>query len=312
MKKVNRGVGTMRILLTGGTGFIGRYVVRELVKRGAEVTLLTSDSTYHLCENFQLEIINTTYEYGDLSKKLLGRKFDIFYHLGWAGVGGGDKNNIILQCSNIQVAIDMMHLSKDVGCSLFIATGTVAEYVFCKDVIDFHLKQTPNDVYGATKVAVHYLLDAVAQQIGQDMIWTILPSTFGEGRKRDNIITYTIVSLLQGKRPRYGNLEQMWDFLYVEEVARALADIGERGKHNKTYGIGSGEYRLLKDYICTIRDMIDPELPLGIGDLQRKTAEPLSSCVNIEQLTKDTGFVPKVSFEDGIRRTIKYYKESIF
>lgn len=89
MKKVNRGVGTMRILLTGGTGFIGRYVVRELVKRGAEVTLLTSDSTYHLCENFQLEIINTTYEYGDLSKKLLGRKFDIFYHLGWAGVGGG-------------------------------------------------------------------------------------------------------------------------------------------------------------------------------------------------------------------------------
>lgn len=302
----------MKVLITGGTGFIGRYVVRELAKRGAEVTLLTSGSTYHQFEESRLEIVNTTYEYSDLLKKLCGRKYDIFYHLGWAGVGGGEKNNIILQCSNIQVAIDMMRLSKDVGCSLFVTTGTVAEYAFCKEVIDFSLRQTPNDVYGATKVAVHYLLEAVAKQIQQDMIWAVLPSTFGEGRKRDNIITYTIVTLLQGKRPQYGTLEQMWDFLYVEEVARALADIGEKGRHNMTYGIGSGEYRLLKDYICTIRDMIDPTLPLGIGELIRKAAEPISSCVNIEQLTNDTGFVPKISFEEGIRRTIKYYKESKF
>ena len=232
--------------------------------------------------------------------------FTIWDGLVWGGV---DKNNIFLQSSNIQVAIDMLRLSKDVGCTLFVAAGTVAEYVFCKNVIDFSLKQTPNDIYGATKVAVHYLLEAIAKQIGQDMIWAVLPSTFGEGRKEDNIITYTIMTLLRGEYPRYGRLEQIWDFLYVEEVARALAELGEKGKHNMTYGIGSGVYKPLKDYIYIIRDMINPELPLGIGERVCEYAEPESSCVNIEQLTRDTGFIPQISFEEGIKRTIEYYRE---
>ena len=58
---------------------------------------------------------------------------------------------------------------------------------------------------------------------------------------------------------------QMWDFLYVGEVARALKLIGEKGISGKTYGIGSGVYRQLKDYIMKIRDIIDPQLELGIG-----------------------------------------------
>lgn len=172
----------------------------------------------------------------------------------------------MLQYGNIETAINMIRLSKAVGCKVFIAAGTVAEYAFSKDVIDFSEKQTPNDVYGATKVAVHYLLEAVAKQIGQNMIWAVLPSTFGEGRSSGNIITYTINTLLESKKPVYGRLDQMWDFLYVVEVARALADIGEKGKYNVTYGIGSGNYRTLKEYICRIRDIINPDLPLGIGE----------------------------------------------
>lgn len=299
----------MRALITGGTGFIGRYVVKELVKKGTEVTLLTSDATYVQCAEPLVKVVHTDYTYEDLIDKLFGMTYDIFYHLGWGGVGGKDKNNIPLQLGNIQVAADMIRLSKAVGCSVFVAAGTVAEYVFCRDVIDFSMKQTPNDVYGATKVAVHYLLEAIAKQIKQDMIWAVLPSTFGEGRKEDNIITYTITTLLEGKCPQYGNLEQMWDFLYVTEVARALVEIGEKGRHNTTYGIGSGEYRPLKDYIYTIRDMIDPALTLGIGERVTEGIETLSSCVNIEPLTRDTGFVPEISFEEGMERTIRYYKK---
>ena len=83
-----------------------------------------------------------------------------------------------------------------------------------------------------------------------------------------------------------------------------------------TYGIGSGEHRTLKEYVCTIRDMINPKLPLGIGELQKQSGggrnlikQTPSSCINIEKLTEDTGWMPKVSFEEGIRRTIRYYRE---
>lgn len=203
----------------------------------------------------------------------------------------------------------MLKISKELGCSVFIAAGTVAEYVFCEGVIDFAEKQTPNDVYGATKVAVHYLLEAVAKEIDQDIIWVILPSTFGEGRSGENILTYTIMSLLRGEYPIYGQLNQMWDFLYVTEVARALVEIGRKGKKNMTYGIGSGQYRPLREYICIIRNLINPELPLGIGKKKTEKRETFSSCVNIESLTRDTGFIPMISFEEGIVKTIEYYKK---
>lgn len=163
-------------------------------------------------------------------------------------------------------------------------------------------------MYGAAKTSAHYMLEAYARILGIPFNWVVLPSTFGEGRRDDNIITYTITTLLRGERPQYGMLMQMWDFLYVGEVARALRLIGEKGIPGKTYGIGSGVYRQLKDYIMKIRDIIDPQLELGIGDIPSLSDKAFSSCVNIYELVKDTGFEPKVSFEEGISRTIEYYR----
>ena len=108
------------------------------------------------------------------------------------------------------------------------------------------------------------------------------PSTFGAGGGRgNNIITYTICTLLKKQKPRYGDLEQLWDFLYVTEVAKALRLIGEKGKPGKIYGIGSGQYRKLREYVEEIRDCIDPQLELEIGVLPDMTAKTFSSCVNI-------------------------------
>lgn len=297
--------------MTGGTGFIGSWLVKELISRGIEVTILTSNPKKVKTRHPLIKIVYTDYDNLEIIHEKVEGGFDAFYHLGWAGVAAKDKNDISLQLTNIDYSIKAIKLSVSLNCKVFIAAGTVAEYVFSEKVIDFTLKQTPNDIYGATKVALHYLLEAVAKQIRQNMIWVVLPSTFGEGRKEDNIISYTITSLLRRERPCYGNLEQMWDFLYVTEVTRALAEIGEKGKYNVTYGIGSGHYRPLRVYIQTIRDMIDPELPLGIGEVQSQSKQTLSSCVNIEELTADTGFRPRITFEDGMKKTIQYYREQM-
>ena len=205
--------------------------------------------------------------------------------------------------------MEMMDYAVKIGADRFLGMGTVAEYAFSENTIEANgSRQTPNDMYGAAKTSAHYMLEAYARILDIPFNWVVLPSTFGEGRRDDNIITYTITSLLRGERPQYGMLMQMWDFLYVGEVARALKLIGEKGISGKTYGIGSGVYRQLKDYIMKIRDIIDPQLELGIGDIPSLSDKAFSSCVNIYELVKDTGFEPKVSFEEGISRTIEYYR----
>lgn len=299
------------VIVTGGTGFIGSWLIQELLNNFINVVVVARNReklNVEIRENIRCEIIEKDIK--DLSKDdFEERDYDVFFHLAWEGVSTEKKNNVDIQLNNVRNAISMLEICKEIGCKRFIGAGTVAEYVFSEGVMDFDAKQSPNDMYGAAKVAAHYMLEVRASQLGQPFIWVVIPSTFGERRDDNNIITYTIVSLLNGKRPVYGKLEQMWDFLYVGEVVRAMRLVGERGRDGITYGIGSGVYFPLKKYIIKIRDLINPDLPLGIGELEHMTKQTFSSCVNIDKLKLDTGFSPTVSFEEGMIKTIEYYKK---
>lgn len=298
-----------KVIVTGGTGFIGFRLIKELLEHSIKVIALVRDSSdliqfKSLARKEHLRII----QYFSSEFRALNEEIDVFYHLAWAGVTNGQKNDIRVQLENINFSIEMLEYAKRIGVKRFIGTGTVAEYAFSEKVIEANcVRQMPNDMYAATKTSAYYILGTYARMLEIPFNWVVLPSTFGEGRRNDNIITYTIIMLLRGEKPQYGELTQMWDFLYVGEVVRALRLIGENGRFGKTYGIGSGDYRQLKDFIFEIRDIINPGLELGIGMLPSLSDRSLSSCVNIYELIKDTGFKPMITFEEGIRMTIPSY-----
>lgn len=299
-----------RAIVTGATGFIGSWLTCELLNSDYEVVAIVRNPNKLLPEivdNKRLVVVKkdiNVLSAGDIPSN----SYDVFFNLGWAGVSPEQKNDVNLQVSNIPTALNALKVCNDVRCKLFLATGTVAEYALTTDVMNLDAKQSPNDMYGCAKVSAHYFLEVGARKLNQPFIWTVIPSTFGERRTDNNIITYTIRTLLEGKRPQYGNLEQMWDFLYVSEVVRALRLIGEKGKPGKVYGIGSGQYKPLKNYIVSIRDVIDNALELGIGEIPSLSSQTFSSCVNIYDLIRDTGFQPQVSFEEGINRTVQYWR----
>lgn len=302
----------MKVIVTGGTGFIGSWLILELLSNGYEVTAIVRDKQKllpQIRENRTCSYVEKAIE--NLSEDDFERDaaYDVFFHLAWGGVSSEFKNDVSLQLNNVTMAVKALEICHKISCRKFIASGTVAEYALCKDIMDLNAKQTPNDMYGAAKVAAHFFLDIRARQMSQPFIWLVIPSTFGERRNDSNVLAYTIRTLLKGEKPLYGNLEQMWDFLYVGEVARAIRYVAERGITGKVYGIGSGTYRTLKEYIVKIRDIINPDLELGIGCIPSMSEQTFSSCVNIYDLIKDTGFTPEISFDEGIRRTIKYYSD---
>ena len=297
-----------KALVTGATGFIGSRLVKELIDNNIEVIALVRDveKAKDVLGDSVEAIEYHSYEYDAL---MVGNHhIDAFYHLAWEGVAPEKKNDRVLQVKNIDLAMEMLEYAKSIGAKRFIATGTVAEYAFCEDIMDVNAKQTPNDLYGAAKTASHYMLETWARNIDMPFNWVVIPSTYGEGRRDNNILTYTIKSLLKREKPSYGYLTQMWDFLYVGEVARALYLIGQKGIEGKTYAIGSGDYRPLREYVEVIRDTIDTDLELGIGEIPSMSDKAFSSCVSISELNKDTGFIPQVTFEEGIKKTIEYYR----
>lgn len=300
------------VIVTGGTGFIGSWLIDELLNQNIGVITLIRNASKlkgNWLENKKFFYIEK--ELMDLKKEDFYSfgEIDAWFHLAWDGVDEKQKNNFDKQINNIKMTTHLFELCAQISCPKFIATGSVAEYVLCPGVMNYDEKQTPNDLYGATKVATHYFLDVLSRKWNQPFVWVILPSTFGENRMDNNIITYTIRTLINKEKPIYGNLNQMWDFLYVSEVARALVLIAERGDFSGvTYGIGSGNYRKLREYIIAIRDLIDSDLPLGIGENPKMDERTYSSCVNVEDFINDTGFIPQISFKEGIMRTINYFK----
>lgn len=301
------------VIVTGGTGFIGSWLLQELINNGLHVTVIVRDRNKIISEiknSENLTVIEKSIDKISKDDFDLNKEYDVFFHLGWGGVAPEHKNDISLQLNNIAMSLNSLEVANAIGCKKFIASGTVAEYVFCDSVMDVNAKQTPNDMYGAAKVSAHFFLEVRARQLRQPFVWIVIPSTFGERRHDNNIITYTIRSLLNGEKPMYGNLQQMWDFLYVGEVAKAIRLIGESGKTEKIYGIGSGEYKPLRFYVERIRDLINPDLELGIGEVPFMSSKTFSSCVNIDDLVQDTGFKPVVSFDEGIMRTIEYLKNN--
>ena len=300
-----------KAILTGATGFVGKWLIKILLEADVDVTVIVRDKN-KLDMDFidKIHIYECEY-YNYDTLEISASKYDVFYHLAWDGVASKDKDKLDIQKRNIDMSVNALLLAKRLECKKMIAAGTVAEYAYCERIMDFSQKQTPNDIYGAMKVSVYNILNVLSRKIGVNFIWTVLPSTFGEGRNNDNIITYTITKLLKNEKPLYGDLEQLWDFLYVREVARALWLIGDRGNGDKIYGIGSGQYRQLKDYIYTIRDIINPDMELGIGELPQMSHKAYSSCVGIYDLMKDTNFQVEIGFEQGIRNTIMYYKNEM-
>ena len=299
-----------KILITGITGFIGRHLYENLRDNNIEIIAIARNPDFSM--DGVTWISADLYSDLEIIKDKLSDHIgtiDVLYHLAWSGVQAKDKNIFELQSRNVFIANNVVEICKYVKCNKFINSGTVAEYV-CEDgLINDKCLPTPMDIYGVMKVTSRNIISTLCSDNNIEFINTIVCSTFGEYRSDDNIISYTIKTLLDNKSPKYGLLNQMWDFLYVKDVAFALFLIGDKGVHGKTYGIGSGRYKRLNEYIYEIRDIINPNIKINIGELQEKYKKVLNSCVDSYQIQKDTGFYPKYTFEEGIRKTIEFYKK---
>ncbi len=123
------------------------------------------------------------------------------------------------------------------------------------------------------------------------------------------MINVSIGKMLKLESPEYTKAEQVWDYLYAEDMARALYLICEKGINNSIYCVGSGKEKVLIEYIEEIRNQINPNLKLKIGDKDYEKNQVMNLSVDISDLTRDTGFIPKIDFKEGIKRTIDWYKE---
>jgi UDP-glucose 4-epimerase len=298
-------------IITGASGFLGKRLTEFLSSNNIMVYALiyNASEAEEFSDQKNVKKIPFTLASMEDIKDLLPYDADVFYHFAWDGVGSNKKNDYSLQMKNVDYAFETIRFVHSIRCRKIIFTGSVSEYAYCKTAITGLDCPSPADAYSAAKIAAHYLCDIYARQNNLDFNWLLISSVYGPGRDDNNLITYTIKTLLNGERPSFTKLEQIWDYIYIDDLINALFLIGNSPVKNCVYPLGSGRYRPLYEYIKIIRDKINPQLSIGIGDLPYKTKDVDNSIVDISLLVQNTGFRPKVSFEEGINITIDFFKK---
>lgn len=300
------------VIVTGATGCVGVNFLKYLSGKGIETVALirpNSSRAYTVCEIEHVKVIEC-----DLSRLLSfesTERFDIFYHFGWEDGSREYRNDSYRQNKNIQYALDAVQLAAKLGCNTFVGTGSQAEYGRVEDKISPDTPTCPDSAYGAAKLCAYKLTQIYANTLGIKHIWARLFSIYGPYDNAETLISSAIKLMLKKRVLDITKGEQIWDYLYAEDLARALFLLGEKGVANSVYCVGSGQARSIKEYVEALRDCIDPNAPLNFGGKPYSDNQIMHLCADIESLKIDTGFVPEFSFEEGIVKTVNYNRNML-
>lgn len=303
-----------KVVVLGANGFLGTKLSFALSEKGYEVIALVDGRfPYDVLTNkqniktheFCLEEIDS------ISGDKLFSGVDTLYHFAWEGVNAALRSEAETQAQNILYGLKVLRFAERYQIRKVIIPGSAAEVGCSQGLITGKEMPAPTDMYSASKVATRFVCQTYARQHGIGLIWTLITSIYGPGRDDNNLLSYVIKSLLKGEKPSTTKLEQKWDYLHIDDLMNALVLLGEKGVCGKVYPIGSGENKPMKAYVELIRDLINPSLPLGIGDLPYKNAVVDNQMMEITELKADTDFAPTYSFESGIKEVIDYFKNRL-
>lgn len=300
-----------RVIITGPTGQVGMALIDELIKNDVEITAVVragSDRVKRLTNSDKLTIIENNLDEMCRLPGLVNGDYDAFYHLAWDF--SRDHENVDRQYKNIGYTLEAIRVAHEIGCKVFIGAGSQAEYGIVDGTITPVTPCNPVMAYGMAKLTCGQLGRKLASQLGIKFIWPRIISTYGPGDAESAMIPSLIRSLLKGEKPALTKGEQQWDFMFSRDCAKALRLIAEKGVDGAVYCIGNGSPRPLRDYIEDIRDAINPNLPLGFGEVPYRENQVMKLDIDITSLIEDTGYHPDYSFEVGIRETIEWFRNN--
>lgn len=301
-----------RAVVTGPTGAIGTALCRELAQQGVFVYAVVRPGSPRATEIPQHENIRIVFcDISELSrlKELIPDGADAFYHLAWAHTIGAGRNDMTAQTKNIQYTIDAVAAASALGCRVFVGAGSQAEYGRAEGVLTEKTPCFPENGYGMAKLCAGQMSRLECEKYGLDHIWVRILSVYGPGDGPLTMISGVIRQLKQGEVPALTEGVQKWDYLYSQDAARAFCMVAEHGVSGRIYPLGSGTALPLKEYIVQLRDTVDPSVDLAFGAVPYGPLQVMHLQADISGLTNDTGWVPQVSFAEGIRITVENYKE---
>ena len=325
----------MKLLVTGGAGFIGSAVVRLAIARGHEVVNLDA-LTYAACLDNVASVAEDpgyAFEHADIRdpaalETVFARHApDAVMHLAAEshvdrsidGPGAFIETNVTGTYNLLQAArgywegkgrpqgFRFHHISTDEVYGSLGATGQFTE----------DTPYAPNSPYSASKAASDHLVRAWAETYGLPVLLTNCSNNYGPYHFPEKLIPVVILNALAGREiPVYGAGENVRDWLYVEDHADALLCVLERGRVGRSYNIGGENEAKNIDLVRMICAILDRERPVDrpysslISFVTDRPGHDLRYAIDPTRIRQELGWRPSVTLQEGLERTVRWYLDN--
>jgi len=301
-----------QVIITGADGFIGSYTVDYFLLKGVRVLALdvydkprkTRDNpllTYRKCN------VENTHE---LEEVIADQTYDAFIHFAWAGTSGILREDYNLQIKNALTTVECLKIANKNGCPRFIVAGSIME----REVEAVIHMQGSNPsmgyIYGMGKHIAHCLCKSIASALDIELIWGIITNAYGEGEESPRFINTTIRKIINGEQLTFTEATQNYDFIHVEDVARAFYLISKNGKPFCEYLIGSSKARPLREYIIEMEKELAPSIKPIFGEVPFEGVNLPLSAFDTSEIENDCQFHASIPFDKGVRRLFCWLNDS--
>ena len=305
-----------KILVTGGSGFIGSHLVEKLVSLNAEVSVLIRNSSdlWRLSSvKDKISIYETNFlDPVNLKQTLEKIKPEIIFHT-MADIRVKRDPNLLNSMieNNFQTTINLIRNLNKEKLELFINFGTCEEYGDGEVPFKENQKEIPVSPYSLSKTMTTYLSSYLAK-IENFPIITVRPFlTYGPKQVNEQLIPFIIRSMIKGEKVNTGKMEQTRDLVHVNDVVSALIKIpGSNIKKGEIINICSGKEIQVKSIVKKICDLtnrpfeefVETSAPYRIG-------ETMHFYGSNEKAKKLLNWTPQISFDEGLKETVEWYKD---
>lgn len=334
----------MRILVTGGAGFIGSALIRHLIQNTGHQVLNLDKLTYAgNLESLAPVDDNPRYRFVQadiadspvVAQTLAEFQPDAIMHLAAEshvdrsidGPAAFIQTNIVGTYSLLEsTRTYWLGLSAERKAAFrFHHISTDEVYGDLHGVDDLFTETTPyapSSPYSASKAASDHLVRAWQRTYGLPVLISNCSNNYGPYHFPEKLIPLMILNALAGKPlPVYGNGQQVRDWLYVEDHARALLKVVSEGQVGETYNIGGHNEQKNLDVvraICALLEELAPHKPAGIAryqDLityvQDRPGHDLRYAIDAGKIERELGWIPQETFASGLRKTVQWYLDNL-